>query len=114
MLLALNRRIEVVVMTVVLATILAPTSQAAKFNVIDRTLIAEYHALGRDRVPLIIAAQPKQIQNVARAISLLGGEIVSRRDFIRSTSHAALVNLGEEQDGQLTRSQPLFDHSLLA
>jgi hypothetical protein len=56
--------------------------KAATFNNLDRTLLAEYRVLGRDRVPLVIAAQPSRTAEVARTLESLGGEIVSRLDEI--------------------------------
>jgi hypothetical protein len=56
--------------------------KAATFNSLDRTLLSEYRVLGRDRVPLVIAAQPNRTAEVARTLESLGGEIVSRLDEI--------------------------------
>ena len=74
---------KIAVLTVALVTVsLAANAKAAKFNVIDRTLIAEYRALDRDRIPLVIASKPARTGEVVRAIKLLGGNIVSRQDDI--------------------------------
>lgn len=67
----------------ILAFLLVPFSvAAATFNNLDRTLIVEYRVLGRERIPVVVAAQPTRTVEVAKRLQSEGGEVVSRYDNI--------------------------------
>jgi hypothetical protein len=61
---------------------LAITAKAATFNTVDRTIIAEYRVLGRERIPIVFVAQPARTDALIKRLQTDGAEVVSHYDEI--------------------------------
>jgi subtilisin family serine protease len=57
-------------------------AQPAALSTADRILLAEYRALGRAKVPLLLATAPESTRAVATALGKRGSEVIGRRDTI--------------------------------
>jgi hypothetical protein len=60
-------------------TLIAATPPA-EFSVMDRTLFAEYRALERKRIPVLVASVPERNARVAAELQRRGGQVIGRRD----------------------------------
>jgi len=60
----------------------ASSGKTVVFSPVDRSLLTEYRILGRDDVPLVVAAEPSRTAEVAKAIESAGGHVMSQRDDI--------------------------------
>src|SRR5688500_14131119 len=61
------------------STLLAATPPV-EFSLADRTLFAEYRAMGRERIPVFLASVPERTARVAAELQRRGGQVIGRRD----------------------------------